>query len=116
VLDDEILIAAVKEAHRKGRIAIAHVTAAEGGQRAVAAAVDGLAHMFFDSRPTPKFVDAISSSGAFVIPTLVTISSAVGNNASALATDKRVSSRLSQKWIDALSRSMNVERLPARKA
>jgi len=108
VLDDEILVAAVKEAHRKGRMAIAHVTTAEGGQRAVAAAVDGLAHLFFDSRPTPKFVDAISSSGAFVIPTLVTISSAVGNNASALATDERVSSRLSQKWIDALSRSMNV--------
>jgi imidazolonepropionase-like amidohydrolase len=108
VLDDEILIAAVKEAHRKGRMAIAHVTTAEGGQRAVAAGVDGLAHLFFDSRPTPKFVDAIASSGAFVIPTLVTISSAVGNNASALAADKRVSSRLSQKWIDALSRSMNV--------
>ena len=108
VLGDEILVAAVKEAHRKGRMAIAHVTTAEGGQRAVAAAVDGLAHMFFDSRPTPKFVDVISSSGAFVIPTLVTISSAVGNNASVLAADKRVSSRLSQKWIDALSRSMNV--------
>jgi len=108
VLDDEILIAAVKEAHRIRRMAIAHVTTAEGGQRAVAAGVDGLAHLFFDSRPTPKFVDAIVSSGAFVIPTLVTISSAVGNNASALAADQRVSSRLSQSWIDALSRSMNV--------
>jgi len=108
MLDDEILVAAVKEAHRKGRMAIAHVTTAEGGQRAVAAAVDGLAHLFFDSRPTPKFVDAISSSGAFVVPTLVTICSAIGNNASALAADKRVSSRLSKKWIDGLSRSMNV--------
>jgi len=108
VLDDEILGAAVKEAHRNSRLAIAHVTTAEGGQRAIAAGVDGLAHLFFDSRPTPEFVDSIASSGAFVIPTLVTISSAVGNSASALATDKRVSSKLNQKWLDALSRSMNV--------
>ncbi len=108
VLDDEILGAAVKEAHRNGRLAIAHVTTAEGGQRAIAAGVDGLAHLFFDSRPTAEFVDSIASSGAFVIPTLVTISSAVGNNASALAADKRVSSKLNQKWLDALSRSMNV--------
>jgi hypothetical protein len=64
--------------------------------------------LFFDRQPTPEFVAAIASSGAFVIPTLVTISSAVGNNASALAADKRVSSRLSRKWLDSLSRSMNV--------
>jgi imidazolonepropionase-like amidohydrolase len=108
VLDDEILSAAVKEAHRKGRLAIAHVTTAEGGQRAIAAGVDGLAHLFFDSRPTPEFVDFIASSGSFVIPTLVTISSALGNSASALAADKRVTTKLNQKWLDALSRSINV--------
>ena len=108
VLNDETLNAAVKEAHSKGKMTITHVTTAEGGQRAIAAGVDGLAHLFFDSQITPKFVDVIASSGAFVIPTLVTISSAVGNNASALAADERVSSKLSQKWLDALSRSMNV--------
>jgi imidazolonepropionase-like amidohydrolase len=108
VINDETLLAAVKEAHRFNKMAIAHVTTVEGGQRAIAAGVDGLAHVFFDHQPTPEFVAAIASSGAFVIPTLVTISSAVGNNASALAADERVKSRLSQKWLDSLSRSMNV--------
>ncbi len=108
VLDDETLRAAVKEAHRLNKMAIAHVTTLKGGQQAIAAGVDGLAHLFFDRQPTPEFVAAISSSGAFVIPTLVTISTAVGNNASALATDKRVSSRLSRKWLESLSRSANV--------
>jgi imidazolonepropionase-like amidohydrolase len=89
-------------------MAIAHVTTVEGGQRAIAAGVDGLAHIFFDRQPTPKFVAAIASSGAFVIPTLVTISSAVGNNASALAADARVKCRLSQRWLDSLSRGINV--------
>jgi len=108
VINDETLLASVKEAHRFNKMAIAHVTTIEGGQRAIAAGVDGLAHLFFDRCPSPEFVAAIASSGAFVIPTLVTISSAVGNNASALATDGRVKSRLSQKWLDSLSRSMNV--------
>ena len=84
------------------------MTTSEGARRVIEAGVDGLAHMFFDSQPTSKFVEVIASSGAFVIPTLVTISSAVGNNASALASDERVSSRLSQKWLRALAHSMNV--------
>ena len=108
VLNDETLLAAVKEAHRFNKMAIAHVTTVEGGKRAIAAGIDGLAHIFFDSQPTPEFVASIASSGAFVIPTLVTISSAFGNNASALANDERVKSRLDQKWLDALSRSVNV--------
>jgi imidazolonepropionase-like amidohydrolase len=108
VLNNETLLAAVKEAHQFDKMAIAHVTTFEGGQRAIAAGVDGLAHIFFDRQPTPEFVADIASSGAFVIPTLVTISSAVGNNASALAADERVKSRLDPKWLNALSRSMNV--------
>ena len=108
ILSDETILAAVKEAHRNGKMAIAHVTTLEEAQRGIAAGVDGLAHLFFDRQTTPEFVAAITSSGAFVVPTLVTISSAVGNNAAALAADKRVSSRLSKKWLDSLSRSMNV--------
>ena len=108
VLNDEILLAAVKEAHRFDKMAIAHVTTLKESERAIAAGVDGLAHLFFDRQPTSEFVAVIVSSGAFVVPTLVTISSAVGNNASALAADKRVSSRLSKKWLESLSRSMNV--------
>ena len=108
VLNDETLNAAIKEAHHQGKMAIAHITTAQGGRQAIAAGVDGLAHIFFDSQPTPKFVEDIAASGAFVIPTLVTISSAIGNNASALAADKRVSSRLSRKWLESLSRSINI--------
>lgn len=108
VLDNETLLAAVKTAHGFDKMAVAHVTTVDGGQRAIAAGVDGLAHIFFDHRPTPEFVATIASSGAFVIPTLVTISSALGNDASALADDKRVKSRLSKKWLTSLCRCMNV--------
>lgn len=46
MLDNETLLAAVKVAHGFDKMAIAHVTTAEGGRRAIAAVVDGLAHMF----------------------------------------------------------------------
>ena len=89
-------------------MAIAHVTTLEGGRKAISAGVDGLAHLFFDRQTTTELTAAIASSGAFVTPTLVTLSTAFGNNAAALAADKRVSSKLSKKWINSLSRSMNV--------
>jgi len=108
MISDETLFGAVNEAHRLGKMAIAHVTTFEGGVKAISAGVDGLAHLFFDRQPTPEIVASIASHGSFVTPTLVTLSTAFGNSAAALAADERVRSRLSKKWLDSLSRSMNV--------
>jgi imidazolonepropionase-like amidohydrolase len=108
VLDYKTLRAAVNEAHRRDKLAIVHVTTAEATKRAIDAGVDGLGHLFFDRAPTPSLISDIASSSAFIIPTLVTLSTAFGNNAAWLAADERVRARLSQKWLDSLSRSMNV--------
>ena len=108
VLDDETLVASVKAAHGLGKMAIAHVTTVEGARRAIAAGVDGLAHVFFDRQATAEFAAEIASSGAFVTPTLVAISSALGKDDSALAGDERVKSRLDKKWLTSLCRCMNV--------
>jgi imidazolonepropionase-like amidohydrolase len=105
---DEVIRAAVKAAHHRGKLIIAHVTTAAGAQKAIDTGVDGLGHLFFDEFPSQQLIENIVSSGVFIIPTLVTISSALGNDASMLASDKRVSSRLDKKWLAALSRSMNV--------
>ena len=107
VLDDATLVAAVKEAHRHDKLAIAHITTAEGAQRAVDAGVDGLGHLFLDS-PAQELIGNIATAGVFVVPTLVTLSTAFGNNAATLAADERVRSRLDRRWLDSLSRSMNV--------
>ncbi len=68
---------------------------------------DGLAHLFLDA-PTPGLITAVAASGCFVIPTLVTLSTAFGNSADHLAADPRVRAKLSREWLDALTRSMNV--------
>ena len=107
VLDEPTLLAAVDAAHQHDKLAIAHVTTAEGAARAIAGGVDGLAHLFLDA-PTPGLVAAIAASGAFVVPTLVTLSSAFGNSADRLAVDPRVRAKLDREWLDSLRRSMNV--------
>ncbi|NIK70517.1 MULTISPECIES: amidohydrolase family protein [unclassified Paenibacillus] len=108
VLSDEILKAAVEEAHKSGKIVIAHVLTAHSSQTAIDLGVDGLGHLFID-RPgyTPELVQTIADSGAFVTPCLVLNSSILGNPASELANDPRVHSKLSPEWMDILNSSFN---------
>ncbi|MNI31611.1 isoaspartyl dipeptidase [compost metagenome] len=108
VLSQDILRAAVEEAHRHHKIAIAHVLTAESSRQAIEVGVDGLAHLFID-RPdnTSDLVSMIADADAFVTPCLVLNSSIVGNSASELAKDPRVSSRLSSDWIDTLNASFH---------
>lgn len=108
VLSRDILSAAVEEAHRQHKIAIAHVLTTESSRLAIEVGVEGLAHLFID-RPvtTPDLVRKIAEAGAFVTPCLVLNSSIIGNSASALAQDSRVTSKLSPEWLDTLNSSFN---------
>ncbi|MDR9855695.1 amidohydrolase family protein [Paenibacillus sp. VCA1] len=108
VLSDDILKAAVDEAHKFNKQVIAHVLTARSSQTAIDLGVDGLGHLFMD-RPgsTPELVQSIANAGAFVIPCLVLNSSIIGNSASELADDPRVHSKLSPEWIDILNSSFN---------
>ena len=107
MISDEVLSTAVREAHRHGKLAIAHATTANGAQRALEAGVDGLGHMFIDRPHTADMIRAAAASGAFVIPTLTVLSSATGHPGASFAADPRVSSRLSAQWLATLSGSMN---------
>jgi imidazolonepropionase-like amidohydrolase len=107
VLSNETLLAAVREAHRYGKMAIAHATTAAATQQVIMAGVDGLAHIFVDPPSTPELTSAIVTSGAFVTPCLTLNSSVMGSTGAALAADERVRSRLSKKWLDSLCGCMN---------
>jgi imidazolonepropionase-like amidohydrolase len=99
MLGQEVVKAAVDEAHRLNKIAIAHVLTAETSKAAIEAGIDGLAHLFID-RPewTGELVDMISKSGAFVTPCLVLNSSILGRTACHVANDERVNYKLSADW------------------
>ncbi len=107
VLDQPTLRAAIDTAHAHRKLAIAHATTADGARQAINCGADGLAHLFLNA-PTSGLVEAIAASKTFVVPTLVTLSSAFGNSAADLAADPRVSARLSTEWLESLRRSMNV--------
>jgi imidazolonepropionase-like amidohydrolase len=104
---DETVRAAVTEAHRHDIMALSHATTAAATAQAIEAGADGLVHLFIDVPHTPELIKAIAGSGAFVVPTLALSSSAVGNDGATLASDERVSSRLSEKWLNFLSGSIN---------
>lgn len=99
MIPPDVLKAAVDEAHRLGKIAIAHVLTAEAAKTAVEVGVDGLAHLFID-RPewTAELIKCIADKGIFVTPCLVLNSSIIGNSACHIAKDERVGPKLDEDW------------------
>lgn len=99
MIKPEVLKAAVDEAHKLGKIAIAHVLTAEAAKTAVEVGVDGLAHLFID-RPdwTPELIKSIADKGIFVTPCLVLNSSIIGKSACHVAKDERVEYKLNEDW------------------
>lgn len=108
MLKNEVIIAAVKQAHKHGKLAVAHALTAAAARQAVEAGMDCLAHVFVD-RPadTPELIEAIVRGGVFVTPCLCLNSSLVGNTGELFAADERVHSRLSERWLKTLQSSFS---------
>lgn len=107
MLNNATIVAAVRAAHRHHKLAIAHTLTAATTRQAIAAGMDGLAHLFLDRPHTPELVVTIARSGAFVTPCLVLNSSIMGHPATDLAADERVNSKLSQPWLNTLRSCFN---------
>jgi imidazolonepropionase-like amidohydrolase len=77
-LNGEIITALVRAAHAKGRIAVAHIGNEDYARGAIAAGVDGLAHLFLGPAVSADFGQFAASRGVFVIPTLSVLHSSCG--------------------------------------
>lgn len=73
--------AIVEAAHAHGLLAVAHAMDHNSTHIVLEAGVDGLAHSIVDRSPTAELVAAFQKSGAFLIPTLVVLSSLTGEEA-----------------------------------
>ena len=69
-LSPEILAAAVDEAHKAGRIAVAHALSREGVKRSLDAGVDGLVHAAFVDDALAR---RMRERGVWVVPTLASL-------------------------------------------
>ncbi len=74
----ETMVALVTAAHARGRMVVAHVGTLAGARAAIAAQVDGLAHVFLDRMPDPGFGELAARHRVFVSPTLSSLLSVTG--------------------------------------
>jgi imidazolonepropionase-like amidohydrolase len=87
-LTADTVLALVDAAHARDLLVVAHVLTQAHALVAVGAGVDGLAHLFLDEPPAPRFLDAVAQRDVFVIPTLTSLAARAGHDRGrALAAD-----------------------------
>jgi imidazolonepropionase-like amidohydrolase len=104
----EVLAATVDAGHARGKMVLAHAMTLAATEQVVAAGVDGLTHVFFDTYHSPEIIERIAGSGIFVVPTLSALASITGQSAGRdLACDPRVQAKLPSVWLDNLSQTLH---------
>ncbi len=82
-LDAATIKAVVVAAHKRGKLAVAHIGSYADAKEVIEAGADGLAHLFVDRAPDPDFGKLLASHHAFVIPTLSVLQSISGGSQAA---------------------------------
>jgi imidazolonepropionase-like amidohydrolase len=80
-LDEATVAALAAAAHARNRIAVAHIGSEDTARGAIAAGVDGLAHLFPGATVSSDFGAFAAQHGVFVIPTLSAIYPDCGRSA-----------------------------------
>lgn len=74
--------ALIEAAHRRGKLAVVHVSNEADARAALDAGADGLVHLFLGAAPGAQSIDSLvqlaKRKGAFVIPTFAVLESAAG--------------------------------------
>lgn len=81
-LDIATATALIEAAHRRGKLAVVHVSTESDARAALAAGADALVHLFLGATPDPTAVDSLARlakrKNAFVIPTFTVMESMAG--------------------------------------
>ncbi|HSK77373.1 MAG TPA: amidohydrolase family protein, partial [Thermoanaerobaculia bacterium] len=103
VLSRETVRALVRATHRRGRLAVAHVTLQRFGRQAIEDGVDGLVHAFPDTPVTDSLLGLARSRGIFLVGTVaITESFITTAGGQALVADPELSPYLTAEEIDSL--------------
>ena len=71
----ELQTAVVDAAHKEGLLVVGHATSRESTEIVLKSGADGLTHTFIDQSPAEDIIGLYKQNNAFVIPTLVVLSS-----------------------------------------
>ncbi|HTM50975.1 MAG TPA: amidohydrolase family protein [Bryobacteraceae bacterium] len=116
-LKRETLEAIVAASHARGKLVVAHVLSEEKAREAIAAEVDGLAHLYTGESSSGTFGKFAAGHHVFVIPTLITLYSLCGKpQGAALLADRRLEPYIPPDQQKILNRQPEPERQPLCKA
>jgi imidazolonepropionase-like amidohydrolase len=77
-LDKATIAALVQAAHKRGKLAMVHISTETAAKEALEAGADGLVHIFTDRAPEADFIAVAVKHKAFVTPTLTVVESTTG--------------------------------------
>ncbi len=104
-LNRETVAALIEAAHRRGKMAVVHISTQADARFCLEAGVDGLVHLFLDSAPDPGFAKLAKAKKAFVVPTLAVIDGITGGTTGrALSKDPQVAPYLTALEVSGLER------------
>ncbi|PWU59906.1 amidohydrolase [Micromonospora globispora] len=96
-LDLATVRALVDAAHARGVLAVAHTIAEPRAREAIAAGVDGLAHLFIGDSVDEDFGQFAADHGVFVVPTLIVLRGLCGHRPHEdLQADRRLADRVNR--------------------
>jgi len=96
-LSRETLVAVIRAAHARGKLAVVHIGDLASAQEAIAAGADGLVHLFVDTAPDSALAELMAARKAFAIPTLSVLQSiAALRGGVAIAADPRLAPYLTR--------------------
>jgi imidazolonepropionase-like amidohydrolase len=74
-------------AHKRGKLAVVHISTSKRAVEAIEAGADGLVHLFGDEKPQPEFAKLAASRKVFVVGTLTVVESTTGVQSGAVLLD-----------------------------
>jgi imidazolonepropionase-like amidohydrolase len=98
-LDPPTIAALIRAAHKRGKLAVVHISSQASALRAIESGADGLVHLFADSPPDPDFARVVARRKAFIIPTLTVLQSTTASGMASgkgLVADPRLQAYLTQ--------------------
>lgn len=70
-LSKEMVEAAIKATHKRGKLAVAHIGSREGARLLISLGIDGLVHGFADEAIDDELIALAKEKGVFIVPTAV---------------------------------------------
>jgi imidazolonepropionase-like amidohydrolase len=105
-LDHATVKAVIAAAHKRGKLAVVHISTLENARAALEAGADGLAHLFVAAHLSQEDADALArlarDKGAFVVPTFSVLESIAGVKPRDLLDDPQVAGLLDREERGAL--------------